>query len=303
MSDQDLAGYAEETVEQIEARFSAGEGISPEIGQEPEPAPAVDPPPDPPAPTDPPSDPPPPVEVKPNGEEHPPAPEEFDERQFQIEEMRLKLEKTEADNRRIELARGRETGEIGHLRRQLAEMQAAMMRPRELDDDAEPARGRRISEPVLPGTSVDQSRLAELENDARAGAIAAEYQEFLTSRGIKPEETMGLLQKIGPAIQEQWEPYKESMGEMSPRSVRKVLRTVLDSAYADLRLRELQSQAAEARARKVSQVPEVRKAKLAASVAGSGGASPPAPRPKSSAEMSAQEADAELTRLYGRRGR
>lgn len=306
MSEPEVEAFESETVEQIEARFRAGEGIVDDAPSAPPPVVETPPAEAPPAEATPAATPPngdptasPPAEAK---ADDPPAEPEFDERQFAIDEMRLKLEKAEADNRRVELARSRETGEIGHLRKQLAQLQAALTQPRPTDqDDYVEPRGRRVSEPSLPGQSVDQSRLAELENDARAGAIAAEYQDFLTTRAIKPEESQVLLTKLAPAIQEQWEPYKEMAGEMSARSVRKVLRTLLDSAYADLRLREMQEAANVARARKVSQVPEVRKAKLAASVAGSGGASPPAPREKSPEDKSAEEADAELTRLYGRR--
>ena len=289
--------YDGETEDQLEARFRAGEGMADAQPQEPV---AVEPePPETPADSQ-------------QAEETPPAPSdpdpgdvtpepEFDEREYALEEMRLKLEKTEADNRRIELERGRATGEMGHLRKQLRDLQVHLTQPQPNQDDYAEPTGRRLSEPILPGPSVDQSRLAELENDARAGAISAEYQDFLASRGIRPEDANGLIQHLAPSIQEQWGPYRESLAEMSARSVRKVLRTVLDSAYADFRLRELQAKASEARQRKASQVPEVRKAKLAAGVAGSGGASPPAPRPKRPDELTAEEADLELTRQFGRR--
>jgi hypothetical protein len=286
-----VAEYEEQTADELEARFRAGEGfIDDPVQADPEPPPA-EPTPEPEQPIEEPAEP------------EPVAAEavepEFDERAAEIEEMRLRLEKADADNRRLEYSRGREAGELGFLRQRVQGLEQ-MLNQVASGADPEESRQPGVRVPVQPPASVDQSRLAELEQDARAGAIQAEYHDFLAARGLKPEEAQGVIQKLAPAIQEQWQPYAEHLSQMSARSVRKVLRTILDSSYADMRLQELRTRSDEARRRKAEQVPAVKKAKLAAGVAGSGGASSPAPRPKSPEEYTAEEADAALTRQYGR---
>ena len=101
--------YADETLEQIEARLEAGEGLVEEPAQEPEPetAEAAEQP-----------------EQEATQEEQPPAQQEeppaeetpeFDEVAAQNEEQRLEGIKRETESERLRFLLGRETGRAAHL--------------------------------------------------------------------------------------------------------------------------------------------------------------------------------------------
>jgi hypothetical protein len=71
------------------------------------------------------------------------------------------------------------------------------------------------------------------------------------------------------------------------------------TAYHEILQRNYEAQRAAAQARRISQVPERKLAKLKPGVAGSGSTPAAHVRPKSAEEMTAEEADAALVRQYG----
>jgi hypothetical protein len=236
-------------------------------------------------------------ELEPAAEE---SDEEFDERQSIIEELQIQLEKERINAQKLQHLQSRDAGMVGHLKKEMDALKRSLSQPSDSQYDdfqAEPqSQPRLVNE---PGNDALQSRLAELENTARAGAVEAEYTSFLAARGLEGDKASEFLQRMGSSIAEQWEPYREQVASMSAASLRKSLRFVLDSAYADLRLSELKAQREQALARRASQVPERKKVKLASATAGSGSVAGPPKGPKRVSEMTAEEADAELSRLSG----
>lgn len=290
--------YDSMTVEQLDELLSAGDGMVRE--DEPDPEPELEPvaeaeeTPEPVEATEP--------EVPgSNGETVEEPVVEFDERESLIEELRLQAEKAQADVARAELFRGREAGELGHLRKRVEELTWILQQQSSApsDDPYAEAQPARQQQPVKPVTSVDQSRLAELEQDARAVALEAEYRDFLSAKGIDPEKAPDVIGRMSASMKEQWAPYAESVQNMAPRSARKVLRVILDSSYADLRLQEVKTLREEALARKAAQVPARKQAKQAATVSGSGASPAPRVQQKAPEDMTADEANQELKRLYG----
>lgn len=290
---EQLPDYANETVEQLEARFRAGEGVireQPEEAVEPEVEQAVEETVEAEA-----------AEEAQPGQESEETDEEFDERQSLIEELKIQLEKERINAAKLQHLQSRDAGLVGHLKKEMEALKAAITQPaseEDLDYSAEPQRGQpRFVQ--TPGTEALQSRLAELENSARAGAIEAEYAAFIAAKNLDGEKASEFIKSMGSSIAEQWEPYREQVGSMSAASLRKSLRFVLDSAYADLRLSELKSKREEAIAKRASQVPERKKAKLASATSGSGSVAGAPKGPKKLSDMTAEEADAELLRQFG----
>jgi len=291
--------YESLSLEELEEKLHAGEGViddtEPVEEPEPEPEPQVE------EPTE--AE---PVEATeqdegvPNDEVAEPVVPEFDERGTYIEELRLQSEKATADAARAELFRSREAGELGHLRKRVEELTSLLtQQPSAPTDDpyaeAQPAR----QQPLPSIAPVDQSRLAELESDARTVAIEAEYRDFLQAKGIEQDSAQEVLGRMSDSLREQWAPYAESVQTMAPRSARKVFRVILDSSYADMRLREVKVLREEALAKKAAQVPARKQAKQAATVSGSGASPAPRARQKAPEDMTAEEANAELIRQYG----
>jgi len=298
-----IPDYSGETLEQLEARFDAGEGMivtrddGPEVEVEAQPEPEPEPEAEPEVTVK--ADEPEAVAEEPDEVVEEEA--EFDEKQSMIDELKLELERAEIERGKFEHLQSRDAGLAGHLRKEIQSLKDAVLRPQaetEVDPYAETPVVQQQA-PSQPGDPALQSRLAELEASARAGAIEQEYEAFRVARGIDPEAAKELIQKMAPAIQASWKPYIDQVPDMSPSQVRKAIRYVLDGAYVDTGLTEIRQARTEAQNRVASQVPEKKKAKLAASVSGAGAAGAAPARAKPQSEFTAEEADAALIREFG----
>lgn len=312
-----IPDYDNEDIDALEARFRDGEGMiqveessgepaSEPVEPEPEPDRAAE------EPVAEETAPPEGVDEEPAAEPEPaPVEEDFDETRSLLEETRLQLAKTEQERQKFEFLAGRHTGELGHLRKLVEQLQTGTV-PADTDSTdeyGEPVASAPAPVPVDTGL---QSRVAELESDLNREAATAAYDSFVADNklfvpaGVNGEdaekmeaEITQLMADMKPHIERARESY--SGLELSRKATRKVVRMMLDSAYTEVKLDRLRKQRAEALEKRASQVDSRRLAKQAAAPSGSGAAPAPKPRPKRIEDMTAEEADAEMIRLSGER--
>jgi len=301
----DTPDYADESIEDLEARFRAGEGqqveedIPPAPEPEPEPAPEPESLPEVAASED---------ENTP-GVEVPP-PDEPDERDLQFQEMQLEMERIRQERERFEYQTGRATGEVGFLKKELERLRAA---PPPQDDpiDYEPAETARPA-PTPSAPSHLEEQVAELRAEQTASAVQRVYSEFLTqvegdlkAQGVEqdniPAEQESIIEQITPTLKERFEPFGD-VSTLGAKSLQKVTRMVLQGAYTDQKLAKIANLRKQASERKASQIAETKIIKQAASPSGSSGRAVQEPPPKTPEQMTAEEADAEMIRLFGDHG-
>lgn len=282
--------YSGETLEQLEARFQQGEGL---IDDDPQPEPETveveDPPKEEPE-----------TDAAPDGETQEAQPKaevepEFDEAASIEEEQRLEKLKRDTFDEKRELILSREATRAGNLQKQVDELRQALV---ESQQQAPPARyeeaDARPAQPRAP--IVDnplQAMVTELQQESRARAVEAEYNSFVQSH----PDAVGLMEKMAPSIQEQVKGIEEM--NLNNKSLAKMLRFTLSTAYADIKLQEVLSQRKEALERRASSAPERKRAKQVASVSGSGGSPAPRARQKSVEDLTAEEADKALIAEFG----
>lgn len=289
--------YNKMTLDELEAEFDA-----PRESPDPEPTPVEEPP---------------ESEGEPGtaeeaGEEEPAAEAEetepeFDERSSQIEELQLRLQQAELDRNHERDVASRNAGMLGHLQKQIQQMQQQPPQPRADDFGGEPAE----IAPMAPQPSVDpqlQSTVAELAQAESNRAVVESYNDIrnqivsdLQQQGFAADDldtrVNATLEKMAPAITEGSKAY-EGM-TLNVKAQRQAADTLLKSAYIGVKIDEMRTAREEALAKRAAQVPERKRQKLAASSAGGGGASAAPSRPKRPSEMTSEEADAEMVRLFG----
>jgi hypothetical protein len=296
--------YSQESLEELEKRLRDGEGLI--IEREDEEPESAEPEPEPDVPPAAESE-----EPETEGAESPEVEEpvageepEFDEQGMLVEELKLELERARAQSERDQVLQQRDSGRVGALNKELKKLQQILQQqqaqPQPVDPYDEPQMRQPQPPPSVPGIDAEsQSRLVALEQDARARAVDEVANEFIQGHGLSMDEGMALIKELGPSLQEQAAPYNEEFQTMQPNSMKKVLRVMLNSAYADHRLAEIKTRREEALAKRASQVPEKKQAKTAAAISGSGGTPAPKSVAKSADGMTAEEADKALIREFG----
>lgn len=289
--------YSKMSEEELEAEFRAGKGLI--IEREDEPGETQDEPVEPAKeqeeqaePSEPPAQEPPAAEIPESSEE------EFDESKSQVEELRLLLDLEKKQREHFNQLQSRAFHEKEQQRLQYEEQirqltSAQSTRQRE-DYSEEP-----IPQPPLgPGQPVPDpysNRLAALESWMKAQAVEAEYAKFLKENpGVE-----GNLEEMASDIQQAFAPYANNVSSYSAQDLKTITRMALDSAYAQHQIKQLRQRREEALKRRAEQMPKRKQAKQAATVSGSGGTPPPRAKPKQPEEMTAEEADRELIKLFG----
>lgn len=299
-SSEEEQDYSQLTLEELDKRFEAGEGMIPDEEPAAPPEPAAEPEPEPvPEVAAEPAEPEVPVEEPPVEPSEP----EYDEQAAILEETRLELEKVERERQKFEFLTGRESGEKGFLKKRVEALeevirQATQQQQPQTDDYAAETTQPQVVQP-LQDTGI-QSRVAELETGQREEATRQEYQQFLNDNqlvGRPQEELAQVMSELAPDFQRHFEPYKDM--DLNPKSFRKVFRMALDSSFTDLKLARVKKHREEALAKKAAQVDARKIAKQAAVVSGSGASPAPKPQPKAQSELSADEADAALVAEFG----
>ena len=310
--------YSTESVEELEARFAAGEGVV----KEGEPDPVPEPGPVAAAPTE--ADPEPQVaseDAPPEDAPAEPTEPETDDRELQMQEMQLQIERMRLDKQHFEHLAGKNATAVDNLRKELQTSSA----PRPVAEDP-------IDYEDIPSSVAPQPRIVPAPDDGLAGKVAElqqsqmaqeterVYNSFvdkiksdLSTQGVKSDDietqTQSVIEQITPTLKQGFEPYGD-LSTYSVKTLSKVTRMVLDSAYTDAKLAKVAELRRTNADRKATQISETRIAKQAASPSGSGsrGVQEPPPRtvnPNTGVidGMTAEEADAELIRLEGDGGR
>jgi hypothetical protein len=299
--------YDSMTVEELEQQFAEGKGIIQEgTPDEPEPEPIAAE-----SETSEPQETEQGVEDPPTETPESPVEPELDENELRLQEMQIQLEQAKAAAERFEFIAGNNAGKMGHLQKQLLEATERRDAPVEDPIDYAPDR---IAEaqPVQPQPRASnklEAEVAELRAEQMQRATEQIYNEFLaqvasdlTRQGVEQDmvepEQNAIMEQITPTLRQRFEPFGD-IGNMGPKSVNKVTRMVLQSAYSDIKLAKIAELRKQASERKATQIAESKIVKQAASPSGSSGQAVKEPPPKRIEDMTAEEADAEMIRLYG----
>jgi hypothetical protein len=219
-----------------------------------------------------------------------PEPSRADE----LDELRLRVRKAENEARKLEFLLGSKAGEAGHLRQMLRQRMAATETgQQETEDDDEPpeqttSRARRRD----PRIERLERRLELFEASDRERGVQQAVTEFCADQ---PEGRLDVdtLRNLVPRVQAEIERYAGL--ELTAKQHYRLARMALDTALMDLDLERL-------RAKKASQVDELRKRKITSTSSGVGSTGTRKPKPKSPEEATLEEIDQELIRRAGRRG-
>lgn len=295
--EQPALNYDGESLDDLEARFRAGEGILVERDDEPAPEPETQ---EPEAAEEAQAEPEAQAEEVREEPESEPEPKESGNAEA-LEELRLQLELERSARERSELIGGRAAAQLGELRKQVEMLTQTRQQPPPTPDDDYGVPQQQAPPYSYPGahqpSGVDaiQEKVAGLEAAERARAIEAELQSFkLKNFGDDENAYQQFVESSKESLSASLAPYQNL--PLDNAGARKLLNISLNIALTEHRLAQRKRDAQE---RVAQQVPEKKRAKQAATVSGSGAASVPKSRPKSPEEMTAEEADAELIKLYG----
>ena len=248
------------------------------------------------------------VEDSPSVEEPSTPTEELDDRDLQIEEMRLKMERMEQGRQATDYSNSRNAGEVGFLKKELERLRTAPP-PQSNTDLDYPVEAQ--TRPQQSAPSHLEGQVAELRAEQTASAVERVYSEFLTTvesdlkaQGVEQdklaEQQNSIIEAITPTLKERFEPFGD-VSTLGAKSLQKVTRMVLQGAYTDHRLAQVAALRSELSERKATQIADSKIVKQAASPSGSGGTAvkeSPLKRPE---DMTAEEADAALVAEHGER--
>ena len=249
------------------------------------------------------------VEDSPSVEEPSTPTEELDDRDLQIEEMRLKMERMEQGRQATDYNTSRSAGEVGFLKKELERLRTAP--PPQPDTDLDYQVDTPRVQPHQSAPSHLEGQVAELRAEQTASAVERVYSEFLTTvesdlkaQGVEQdklaEQQNSIIEAITPTLKERFEPFGD-VSTLGAKSLQKVTRMVLQGAYTDHRLAQVAALRSELSERKATQIADSKIVKQAASPSGSGGTAvkeSPLKRPE---DMTAEEADAALVAEHGER--
>ncbi len=240
-----------------------------------------------------------------------PAEPEPDDRELQLQEMQLQVERMRLDKQHFEHLAGKNATAVDDLRRELqSSMRAspAVEDPINLEDNQPSvAPSPRIVPDRNEALAGKVAELQRAHSDRETERVYADFSSVvdsdLAAQGVAKEEIVVEREKIfneqiAPTLKQRFEPYG-NLSEYPINTLSKVTRMVLDAAYVDVKLAKVAVLRKTVSERNAVQIAENKIAKQAASTSGSGGRPVQESQPKSISDLSAEEADAELTRLSG----
>lgn len=231
------------------------------------------------------------------------------EKRIRLLERRLELEalertkETEA-RRRAELLASKQAGRAGYLQQQLKKSPAkAQATEDDADEDADAEekapqnrqeRNQPTPDPVWQEDRVELVRMAITdEGNEFAKAHASEFEEM-------PDAFLNRVQEL---MKEEAVPYREELMTSSVKTVRKLARSLMNSAYATARIEFADNVAdnatREATARKADSAGKSRRRKAKAAISKGSGRAKSAPKPKSYDDMTMDELEAEMKKEFG----
>lgn len=270
-----MSDYSELSDEALEAALEASASAEPvavpaeEAQPEPDPEPASEPV----------------AESEPAAEKEPepePVPDE-------AEILRAQLAALEAQAKHWEQVAGRNAGELGFIKRQVAELRGQQQsRPTsEFSDEAEPQ-----GQPAPPPSKYD---------DLAAWAIQQATAQAVSDWAAKHPDAA----ELAPTMQEYWQRSgydpKAVFDANSPIEAQRESVRALDEAYWHAKAAAAAARKAELEQKRIAHQTSQLEAKKKAAVSATGSAPPPKPRPKSQAEMTDAELEAEMVRVTGGR--
>jgi len=302
--------YDDMTDEQLEELLDSGQGVVHPEDTEPEPPSEPDPPREGEAKTedDPPTE---PVDEPASGEtstesDPPEEPESVpDERELELQELRLQVQRNELDREKHKFDRDREAGTAGALRQEVESLKSMISSGRfgdgEQGDDDDEQSGRQ--------SAFRDPRVDELLSDSKRGRVEEAYRQFegqlrseivsdlgsTASSDAIDAELKSRIDAMTPMVQEEVGRYKND--NLNARAAAKVMRMALDSANIEYKINRQRELRKEALSRKAEQVSARKREKLDGTDSASSPAAPLNKSPKK--EMTADEADAALRKEFG----
>lgn len=320
-NDEVVVNYDDMSIEELDKVFASTGGVMPEDEPEPAPEPEAVAEPEPEADTEPraadPTDVSEPQEATPEDtaqeEGAPPAePDIPDDNALQMQEIQLQLERVRQEREQFESIAGRNTGEIGFLKKELERLRAAPA-PQPTQDplDYQPAETPPVQPQPARAPSQLEGQVAELQDDSKASAVQRVYSEFLTqistdltAQGVNQEkvetEQISIMEQITPTLKQRFEPFGD-LSTLNTKATEKVTRMVLQGAYTDIKLAKVAALRKTVSERTATQIAKTRIAKQAASPSASGSRGVKEAPPKSDKDLTWEEADAALTAEHGER--
>lgn len=242
-------------------------------------------------------------------EEEPPL-----EKRIRLLERRLELESLERmkeseARKRAELLASKQAGRAGYLQQQLKKS-PAKAQPKKAEDDADedpwggeadPQDNRQEQNQPSQETEAwaeDRAELVKMAINDEGNEFAKRHAHELEEM---PEDFIGRLQEL---MKEEAAPYADEFRTGSMRTVRKLARSLMNSAYATARIEFADKVAENAKAtaskRKAESVEKSKRRKAKAAISKGGAkATKKAPRQKSYEDMSLEELEAEMKKEFG----
>lgn len=234
------------------------------------------------------------------------------EKRIRLLERRLELEGLERQKesearKRAELLASRQAGRAGYLQQQLKQSSDKEQAKSESDASEDPWANETDAQENRPEPSRQDPSLEDWGDD-RAElvqmAIKDEGNEFakMHARDLEdmPEKFMTRLQEL---IREEAAPYAEEFKTSSIKTVRKLTRSLMASAYASARIEfadtVAENAAREADTRQADSVSKSKRRKAKAAVSKGSGRAKSAPKPKSYEDMSLEELEEEMKKEFG----
>jgi hypothetical protein len=234
------------------------------------------------------------------------------EKRIQLLERRLELEalqrerETEA-RKRAEMLASKQAGRAGYLQQQLKDKAKDAPAKSEdtdasddpwADDDSQSPKETRQEQPApVQGRQQDDDTRTELV----AIAINDEGVKFANEHAAQLEEMPGkFVDRLQDLIREEAAPYAGEFQEASMKTVRKLARSIMNSAYAAARIEFAQEVEREATTREAESVEKSRRRIKKAAISATGRRSaPPKPTNKSYEDMDLDELEAEMKKEFG----
>jgi hypothetical protein len=236
------------------------------------------------------------------------------ERRIRLLERRLELEalertkETEA-RKRAELLASKQAGRAGYLQRQLQQSPPkAQPAKAEADGDEDPwdekeeqSQDNRQEQnlPAQQEQLVDEDRieLARMAIHDEGNEFAKRHAQELEEM---PEEFLNRMQEL---MQEEAAPYVEEFSTSSMKVVRKLARSLMNSAYATARIefadKVAENATKEATTRKAASVEKSKRRKAKAAISKGGVKKKAQPKTKSYEDMTLEELEAEMAKEHG----
>jgi len=209
-----------------------------------------------------------------------------------IEEQKLRQQQVEARAERERFLRDRNAGEAGYWKKRAEARRGA--KAEESEDDGEgPVR----EIPEDDRTAELHERLDALQSEQNRMMLEREYTAFRTRHGDAAEHAPEIKKFIKATVADP--DVAEALNGRDMKLARVTIRSVLEQAYLQAKIAPIADKRKQLEERRASQIAGLDEAKKKAAPSSAGATAPAKQKPKKTEDMTAEEANEELHKLYG----